>query len=280
MPEVPEIVLTSQILLKYLKNKILDNVKLISGRYTRNKPDNYNQFVKALPLQLTDVNSKGKFLYFTFKDPKSDKKWYIWNTFGLTGMWSLDEAKYERVSLNFKGITAYYCDMRNFGTLKFSNDYEKLEKKLASLAPDFLKDNFDISKITQYHEPVVKVLMSQKLIGSGIGNYLSAEILYRAKISPHHICDKLTPKEVKTLNYWIRYTTKLAYDNNDTGYMADLAPEAQKIKRIDYHPEIKLKSKKFIFKVYRQKTDPYGNKVKADKIIKNRTTYWVPKVQK
>jgi len=47
----------------------------------------------------------------------------------------------------------------------------------------------------------------------------------------------------------------------------------------DYHPDIKIKNKEFEFKVYRQKYDEYNNKVKAEKIINGRTTYWVPKLQ-
>mgnify|MGYP003387426516 CR=1 FL=1 len=46
------------------------------------------------------------------------------------------------------------------------------------------------------------------------------------------------------------------------------------------HPEVILqKTDKFSFNVYRQKKDPLGNDVKADDIIKGRTTYWCPAVQ-
>jgi hypothetical protein len=48
----------------------------------------------------------------------------------------------------------------------------------------------------------------------------------------------------------------------------------------DYHSEIKItKEHKFMFYVYRQKVDFLGNKVISEKIIKNRSTYWVPKIQ-
>jgi len=50
----------------------------------------------------------------------------------------------------------------------------------------------------------------------------------------------------------------------------------------DYHPDIKLISTdKFDFKVYRKSKDSLDNPVVGDKTInKNRTTYWVPNVQK
>ena len=48
----------------------------------------------------------------------------------------------------------------------------------------------------------------------------------------------------------------------------------------DYYPEIKIKKNDtFEFIIYQQKKDPSGNKVKKEKIVFNRTTHWVPKIQ-
>ena len=44
-------------------------------------------------------------------------------------------------------------------------------------------------------EYLVKVLMDQQALVSGIGNYLVAEILYDAKLNPHRELDKLSNKE-------------------------------------------------------------------------------------
>ncbi len=282
MPEVCEVALTAEILLKYLKNKILISLDFVSGRFARNAPVGFEDFNKALPLEVVDINSKGKFLWFDLVDPH-DKKlhWYIWNTLGLTGMWSFFEPKYERAIMAFKGNkVVYFSDMLNFGTFKFSSDINKLDAKIEKLTPDFLKDSFDLSSITSYHEPVIKILMDQKKVGSGLGNYLATEVLYRAKISPHRLGNKLSKEDINHLVYWIKYMTKLCYKNNHIGYMINLESEANKIPRHDYHPEIKLKEKEFEFQIYKQKTDPLGNEVKADKIIRKRTTYWVPAVQK
>jgi formamidopyrimidine-DNA glycosylase len=176
---------------------------------------------------------------------------------------------------------AYFSDMRNFGTFKFTTDEELLKKKLKELGPDFLKDDVNLNLITKYKDPVIKILMDQKKIGSGLGNYLTAEILYRAKISPHRLCTDLSKTDIVNLTYEIKYMVKLAYVNNHIGYMINLETEADKIVRKNYHPDIKLKTtSEFEFQVYRQKTDPYGNKVIGEKIISGRTTYWVPAVQK
>ncbi|BCS83271.1 glycosylase [Cotonvirus japonicus] len=287
MPEEPEIALTSDILNKYIKGKTMIDIEFISGRYSRKDPQGFKDFLDNLPLKVNKIDTKGKFLWFVLVDPKNSKNiWYIWNTFGLTGMWSFEEKDHTRAIFTFNDKSkVYFSDMRNFGTFKFSDNRQELIKKLNQLGPDFLKDEkFNLSKITKYNIPVVKLLMDQKKLGSGIGNYLSAEILYRAKISPHRLGSDLSNAEIKNLEFWIKSTMKLAYESNFVGYMINLAKESSKVKRKNYHPDIKLKEKKFDFLVYRKKTDPYGNKVKADKIVgtgaNKRSTYWVPAVQK
>jgi formamidopyrimidine-DNA glycosylase len=287
MPEIAEIALTAEILEKYLMNKTLVSFDFTTGRYSKKSPAGYDDFIAALPLKVKHINSRGKFLWFELVNPKNKNDiWYIWNTFGLTGMWSFFEPKYTKAVLTFKNdLVVYFSDMRNFGTFKFSTDETALEKKLKELSPDFLKDeDFDLGKIKKYKIPIVKILMDQKKVGSGLGNYLVAEILYRAGISPHRLGTQLTDEDIENLTYWIKYVVKLSYIDNHIGYMVNLEEETGKLEKRKYHPNIKLKDKTFNFLVYRKKTDPYGNKVKAEKIVgtgdNKRTTYWVPAVQK
>ena len=280
MPEVSEVALTVDILDKYVTNKKLSFIVIKSGRYTKKPPESLKEFEKNLPMKLVKVDSMGKFMWFEFKTVDGDD-WYMWNTLGLTGMWSITEPPNFRVAFLFNKRIIYFSDTRNFGTIKFSNDITALGKKIKELTPDFLKTpNFSLVKIQTYKIPIIKILMDQHKVGSGLGNYLTAEILYRAKISPWRLGSKISNQELIKLKYWIKYVVKLAYVDNHTGYMTNLESEANKIKRKKYHPGIKLKEKTFQFMVYRCKTDPYGNKVKADEIIKGRTTYWVPKIQK
>lgn len=285
MPEISEVALTAEILNKYLKNKTLISFDFVSGRYTKTDPIGYKEFTKSLPLKIKKIDSRGKFLWFDLVNSKNIH-WYVFNTFGLTGQWSLYETKHLRAVLTLKNdLVTYFSDMRNFGTFKFTTDRALLDKKLEELSPDFLKDNnFNMDRILKYKIPIVKILMDQKKIGSGLGNYLVVEILYRAGISPHRLGNSLTKKELKNLEYWIKYVVKLSYVDNYIGYMENLDEEARKIERKNYHPEIKLKDKTFQFLVYQKKYDPDNNPVKADKIVgpekTKRTTYWVPAVQK
>ena len=122
--------------------------------------------------------------------------------------------------------------------------------------------------------------MDQKKCGSGIGNYLAAEIMYRAGISPHRTGSSLTDEEVVTLVQTIKHTIKLAYRKNKTGYMIGLPQCLGGPKPVEYQPEIRLApGERFQFQVYRQAVDPLGNEVVGEKILRDRTTWWVPAVQ-
>lgn len=285
MPEGPEIALTAEILYNKLKNKTLVSFHFVSGRYAdgRTKPNGFVQFNKNLPMTISKINSKGKLLWWKFKS-ENNVNWYMWNTFGLTGMWSFFEPNSWRATLTCSdGTIAYYSDQRNFGTFTFSDDADDLINKLSELAPDFLKNtDIDFDKLLTYNKPIVEVLTDQKKLGSGIGNYLVAEILYRAKLSPHRIASELNSGEISNLKHWVAYTIKLAYDSNNVGYMINLESESSKIGRKNYHPEIKFKKSdsEFRFEVYRQKLDPAGNKVTVEKRKGDRSIYWVKDVQK
>lgn len=275
MPEVCEVALSAQILDETITGLILEKFTFLKGRYLNINPFGYTDLIKLLPLKVKSVNSRGKFLYFDLS------KIYIWNTFGMTGEWSLIKPKSINAQLDFtNGISIYYTDYRNFGTFRFDKSKQNLEKKLSELGPDFLKEDVNIDKVSNYDIPIVKLLMDQKKLGSGIGNYLSAEILYQAKISPFRLGSSLSKKEIKNLKYAIDYQTKCCYESNHSQYLVPLKLDINKLDLYDYHPSIKNVCINNGFQIYRKKTDSYGNPVVGDSIIKDRTTYWVPNVQK
>jgi len=240
MPEVCEVALTAEILHAKMKGKIITGFDFFAGRYG---PDR------------TKPKGYDEFIKFLpLKVHKIDSKGkFLW--FDL---------------VNEEKEHWYVCKA-------------ELDKKIVTLSPDFLKDeDFDLRLIRKYKKPVMEILTDQKKVGSGIGNYLIAEILYHAKISPHRKCNTLTDDEIKELTYYIKFMIKLCYLNGGSEYMGHLEKETAKTPRVNYHPDIQVKNDtdEFLLSVYRQKKDPLGNKVKAEKGGKGRTIYWVPAVQK
>lgn len=311
MPEVVEVCLTSLWLNKKLKGKWITDMNIISGRYKRNTLNGKGIFSKNKPFKIIQINSKGKFLWFELESDK--KKYYILNRFGLTGEWSLVDSDHSRIQLviNNKSFV-YFNDMRNFGTIQITNNIEDLNYELEKIAPDFLKESFTklqfYNRIKYYitnstenlittrsNQPIIKILMDQTILGSGLGNYLAVEILFRCKVSPHKKLKEFYNDKILSdrLLDAIKYTVKLSYLTSDIGYLEHIDPSMasfivklqtnivlNKNNEYNFLKEVKLKrGDKFTFQVYSQDKDPFGNDIKKDKIIVGRTTYWSPMIQ-
>jgi formamidopyrimidine-DNA glycosylase len=295
MPEGPEVAITRDYLATRIIDKTIMSVSVISGRYTHQTLEG-KELIKKGEYKITNINSKGKLLWICAKN-KLDEYIYIINTFGLTGSWGFYEQSDSRIKFVLKGdkeYNLYYNDTRNFGTMQITNNEATLHNRTNKLGDDLLKTEYTADDIMKKIKKLngdynlVEILMNQTKngIGSGLGNYLVAEVLYRAKLSPYRTLKSLTKTDVENLTNSIKYITKLSYYNNKTGYMTNFGNYIDRHReKIDngelpnYHPDVKLKDKEFAFKVYQQKRDPYGNVVTADNIIKGRKTHWVKDVQ-
>lgn len=309
MPEGVEVCLIALYLNERLSNQQLVNIEILGGRYKKKAFQGYSNIKNALPLTINCIKSKGKFLFFEFNNNT-----YLLNTFGLEGIWTYDNNKNNnniKITINNNNndndnIYMYFNDSRNYGTLKYTENRNMLNDKLNELAPDLLKEKYNNSEFYDRikkcnskrgnKKKIVQVLMDQNNsgVGSGIGNYLVAEILYKSKLSPHitigeiyqnrKICDELC--------FWIKYTMKLSYLTNVGGYFNKMDTQIidwinnfrmlikNNIDHIDnYHPDIDIGNDIFDYVVYKKKKDKLGNDVLPDKIIKDRTTWWIPSVQ-
>tara|TARA_B100001093_G_scaffold519938_1_gene611568 strand:+ start:4406 stop:5212 length:807 start_codon:yes stop_codon:yes gene_type:complete len=268
MPEGPEVKTTVDFLKSYEGN-ILTKLTVLSGRYTKKPIVNINNPSWRLPLNLESVDCKGKFIYFCLQENV-----YFFNTLGMTGMWSNSASNHARIKLDFDGEAAplYYNDVRNFGTFKIALLKKDLDKKLKSIGPDFLKDGWGPNYFYRIlkknsHKTITEFLMNQKNV-SGIGNYLKAECLYEAKISPHRFCAHITSEESDRLFHACRRIIQLSYKTGGATIQNYRKPNGKK----------GLYSQRFA--VYNQKTAPCGNKIIKEKTLDKRTTHWVPAIQK
>ncbi len=268
MPEGPEVRKNVDFVNSVMQGTKITEVLICSGRYHKHGPfAGFEQLVADQPI-CTGVNCKGKFIYFNFHKGSS-----LWSTLGMSGVWQSSKNNHTRVIIkNDKGTSIYYNDVRNFGTLKYTQSAEDLNKKLNSLGPDVLNSevNKDVLRLCLLKKPnktISENLMNQSVL-SGIGNYLKAEILYAAEISPHRICKDITHKEFDTLAQSCYWLPRLSYKMGG----ATLSTYRQA------NGEKGLYSRRFA--VYNQKHDPLGNQVIKETTLDKRTTHWVPSVQK
>lgn len=304
MPEVVEVKLTALWLDKELAGKKIKKIVIHGGRYSRHPLENLDLVHDAY---ITKVDSKGKLMWFVLQTGI-----YILSRFGLQGEWGFEKHKHSGVEfiLDSHG-SLYYTDPIAYGTLTITNYTYEFDKEVNKLGEDVLTYDFDNNFVktkiknyimpgnkinkSRYNKEVIKILMDQQVLFSGIGNYLSVEILYEAKISPYtkigkiYDDDELLAKLVKS----IKYVVKKSYLNADIGYLEHMEKGIEIfIKQLrtniykninykyNYHKDTIIgKDDVFQFKVYQKDKDPSGNNVEKSKIIKGRTTHWVPNVQ-
>ena len=267
MPEGPEVKwmvdqINQHIIQKKKPCRLLDT-KIVSGRYTKHgPPDNYQTFQTLLQkdkIYLKEAKSKGKFIYIIMEN----SPWSIWLTLGMSGHLLLEQTNHLRITFHTSNGDFYLNDMRNFGTLTFCPTEECLNAKLKQIGPDLLSDSkhmkpgdfVEIMRKIKQDKLISIVLVDQKKI-SGIGNYLRAEILYHAKVSPFKKLKDLSDEELKKL-YQV----------------------AQKILKESYEIQSKNGLHTFPFQIYMKDEDLKGNPVQGDKLPDKRTIWWVPAVQ-
>ena len=282
MPEVVEVYTQMKYIELNFLGKVLKNVIPIRGKYTINKIQGLNLLSGYV---LNNIGSKGKFMWVEFK--KNNNMKYMFVSLGLTGGWTLNKDKYSNIEFDF-GKKLYFDDKIGFGTIKLATSSELLIK-LNKLAPDALTRNFTcndiINKINNYKKniPIVTLLMDQTGIVSGIGNYLSAEILYNAKIDPHSLIKNLNNTIINKLCKSIKYITKLTFLKGDLNYLIetnDFIKELKIIRKINFHNDIKINNQPYKLQVYGLTLDSKNNEIITSSIIKGRKTYWCPTIQK
>ena len=268
MPEGPEVKIVTESLANALIDRSIVSIKYHYGRYTKHgPPGGHNDIVADLPLKVVGASCKGKFIYINLQDD-----WFVWNTLGMTGSWSRTQQKHTRAQFCLDdGSSVFFNDVRNFGTLKYVEGSNELQKKLASLGPDMLSEEVDykvfISRIrSKNYRFITENLMDQTVI-SGVGNYLKSESLYFAGISPLRICNTITDAELCMLNDTIKSVIRQSYKTGGATIYTFQNFEGEKGQYTSR------------FAVYNQKSDPQGREVKSFTSPEGRTTFWVPEAQ-
>jgi endonuclease VIII len=298
MPEVIEVKKYTDFIRRRVLHKQLMQIVVQGGRYKKHGFDHI-QYIK-LPSKVTIVENKGKFMYIGFQSGQ-----FIGVTLGLSGGWmfrsnrnkrlecGLDptyditeqniqenhylqtEIRHINVIFTFSNGELYFYDMLSFGTIKLFSSQEELYKKLQTLGPDIMDPEFQVSlfenNLNKYFDnPIGNVLMNQRVI-SGVGNYLRADALWLAKISPFRKVKDIESSELKRLFHFLRSLIWNQY-NRKRGIFLGI------VKRRDKRPEDYGRH----FFVYQEDTDIYGNPIFKQKLHEGsqvRYIYWVKDIQ-
>jgi formamidopyrimidine-DNA glycosylase len=281
MPEGVEVKLSAEVIRPLVTGHTIVTVDFPNtSRYHTEVPEGLTEFLRVngesrYPVaQIQNVKTKGKFMYWEFKD-----EWYMFCTFGMTGQWSPKEGNHVSMHLSLvdngtgKLSDIYFNDPRHFGTIKFVQGTAALRKKLTELGWDPLTQKLDnhwiplVNKIRGSNKPIGQLLMDQKVF-AGVGNYIRAEALYQAEISPWRMGNMMTKESIETLCKALVNVMEESYKHQGATIHTYTTV---------YGEEGKYSS---CFKVYGQKSDPLGNPIIKEETPEGRTIHWCPMIQK
>lgn len=281
MPEGPEAKRMAESLARYILGNSLISITIDEkSKYTN--PIKYPNGIPGysrlnLPLTVVDVYSRGKKLIIHLKkegssvDDQLKNDGFLVFTLGMEGKFLKEPTSHSNLHLNFENRIAYFDDVRHFGSVEICIGFAELEVRLSDLGPDLLQDEISaelwrkIFRRCSQNFQICRALMDQDKV-SGIGNYLKAEILYRARIRPDRTLRSLSDDELERLRIIGHQTIReaYAYHGNTIASYWDM----------DGNKGL------FQCQVYGKAKDPEGNEVVKNTFTDGRTTHWVPALQK
>lgn len=281
MPEGPECKYISSSVNSSIKGNIISGVDIYSGRYKRHGPPiGLIEFLSSLvnrEITIEKVCSHGKFIYWQFSND-----WYLWNTLGMSGQWSLEGKEHQphlhlrirTIDKQGKSQDLWWRDIRNFGTLKWVKGTPCLLKKIGTLGIDILSDIaltrsqwLDRARQLRYSKLSLPVFLMRQNILSGVGNYLKSEALYDCNISPHRLVVDLDDDELFSIYQSVRDIANRSFNSHGASFSTYTGPKSEK------------GMYGFQFLVYGKEKDPYGHQVVRYVSEDGRTTHWVRDTQ-
>ena len=199
MPELPEVEIVRQSLLKNIKGKKINKV-LVRNRNLRFKLE--TSFEKKLKNKfISNIKRFSKYLIIELEN-----KSFCIVHLGMSGTIHIVKNKknnlltntsfynspnlpknHNHVEFFFKNIKLVYNDPRRFGYFQFFNDFNSLKKKFKSYGPEPFNKKFNLKYLINYFKNkdknIKNFLLDQNFV-SGIGNIYASEILYLSKINP------------------------------------------------------------------------------------------------
>lgn len=265
MPESAEVKLTTEYLNSRLENQIVTGWTFVGGQYEDKYPDGFRDFESSLPLLVEQVNCKGKLIYFVLYN--EFRTFYVLHSLRMTGRWQDQEDDYCRWYIEFgNNDIIWFRNPRCLATLQFTTNETIFRGMLNKLGPDILTPEFNLEiwrKLLEKHRKknVTSFMMDQTII-SGCGNYIKAEALYYAGISPLRKVGSLREEETEKLFEALRLIPRFAYNSKGLSLRDYTDPKGKK-------------------GYYEDKLRIYGKrKAKRTKTADGRTTYWDPEKQK
>lgn len=221
--------------------------------------------------KVVGVRCRGKVIVLDFEDGVSAV-----STLGMTGVWTRLERPHTALTLwcelpPARGILPiHYADQRRFGTFVVTS-HAGATSKLDDLGWDALREPQAYGKTRvrsmKYAKwKVADVLLKQDVF-AGVGNYIRAEAMYRARVHPDKILLNMPDAAWNPLCEAVADVMAESYSRGGATLENFYDGDGNRGDQVDF------------LEVYGKTHDPHGNPVERMKDKSGRTVWWVPGVQ-
>ena len=212
MPELPEVETVRMQLRRKVVGKLIDSVEVFHAKSVDHNPLIED---KLRGKEISDIDRIGKLMIFCFKNEPdlfllahlkmTGQFFYVDDNGEVEGgghsMTAADmdlPMKHTRVGFHFTDrSTLYFNDMRLFGYVKLATKIE-VDTAKGKFGPELTREDFDsewfYKKLKMRKTPIKAALLDQHFV-AGLGNIYVDEALWRAKVKPTRIANKVTKKE-------------------------------------------------------------------------------------
>ena len=225
MPELPEVEIVRQSLLKNIKGKKINKV-LVRNRNLRFKLE--TSFEKKLKNKMIlNIKRFSKYLIIELEN-----KSFCIVHLGMSGTIHIIKNKKDDLPTNtsfynspnlpknhnhvefcFKNMKLIYNDPRRFGYFQFFNDFNGLKKKFKNFGPEPFNKKFNFKYLINHFKKkdknIKNFLLDQNFV-SGIGNIYSNEILFYCKINPLKPAKKINNENIHNISKYSKLVLNLA----------------------------------------------------------------------
>lgn len=233
MPELPEVDTIKTGLNKRILNKKIVQIEVSKPKLVRNSLAVFKKILKQN--SIINIDRIGKLLIFDLEDQKNHllvhlkmtgQLIYVVEDTMIAGGHETKDLetlpnKYSHIIFSFQdGSRLFFNDLRQFGYMHLvgKDHKEKVIKKygLEPGAQNFTLKNFQA--IFKNRKTILKALLLNQNIISGIGNIYADEICFRAGILPARRVDSLKETEIKKLYQACQFIIQKAIKHGGTTF--------------------------------------------------------------
>ena len=215
MPELPEVETIVRNIAPKLEGR---NIVAFTSSWPRQVlPDLERATAAMLGCQVRQVSRRGKLIVWSLAPAG-----YVLTHLRMSGRfeWGVpgeaDPTHVRAVWTLDDGSRLLFHDARKFGRIRFADD---LDSATAHLGVEPLEKSFsarDLSSLLKHRSRRLKPLLLDQSVMAGLGNIYTDEALFRARLHPLRLSDRLTQDDARRLHRAIRAVLRDGIRHNGT----------------------------------------------------------------